>query len=149
MSSRRSRPNAESRAALPAEGKPFRFARPVSWLWVHPWTRLPAFAVALWVLVTLHSCGAAPELHRLPIDRVSRNLDDTGNHVKRVNELPRTSGQNFRETQGGQSQQIRGRNRGSSPECFAPRSPRGEPLLDSDFFFWESRKRLLVGEGSR
>jgi hypothetical protein len=150
-SSRSPRPNAESRAALPAEGKPFRFTRPVSWLWVHPRTRLPAFAVALWVLVTLHSCGAAPDLHRLPVDRVSRKLDDTGNHVKRGSGPELTRVRNFpAQPSATKNQPVEG----SEVAVGFARVPRlrvapGEWQLDSDFFFWKSRKRLLVGEGSR
>jgi hypothetical protein len=67
---------------FPAEGKQLRFTRSVSWLGVHPWTRLPAFAVALWVLIIPYSCGAAPDSHRLPVHRVSRKLDVTKNDVK-------------------------------------------------------------------
>src|ERR1700722_9327729 len=58
-------------ATLPAEGRQL-MTRPVSWLGVRPRARLPAEAVASWAVVPPHSCGAAPDLNRLPEHRVRR-----------------------------------------------------------------------------
>src|SRR5271169_1204807 len=58
-------------ATLPAEGRQL-VTRPVSWLGVRPRARLPAEAVASWAVVPPHSCGAAPDLNRLPEHRVRR-----------------------------------------------------------------------------
>src|SRR5579863_6037586 len=58
-------------ATLPAEGRQL-VTRPVSWLGVRPRARLPAEAVASWAVVPPHSCGAAPDLNRLPVHRVRR-----------------------------------------------------------------------------
>src|ERR1700722_13330764 len=58
-------------ATLPAEGRQL-MTRPVSWLGVRPRARLPAEAGASWAVVPPHSCGAAPDLNRLPVHRVRR-----------------------------------------------------------------------------